>query len=287
VVDEKGTQHEHYNLYAEDVPAFSVRLTDKAVNWLKIRGAADVGKHFVGKWIRVEGSVYGVGLDLIYRPTQWTYHLDLNSQNQLSEIEPATLEAGSEPSREHRKEFERPAAGLEEDPFGDPPAKPAAPDAETRAAADVDKPTVKEKPAAEEPPAPEKKPAEEEPPTPATPAAEGAQPSENAQFSDGWAPYKNSQTLAAMTDWVVAWDEQIDQRGGNKRRAILRVFPDGRVAAVRSLGDPLVQARITAPAVAELVDRLQQQGTRRAIDQAMVVQNNIPLQADDYEQLQA
>lgn len=110
VIDEKGTQHEQYDLSAEDVPAFSVRLTDKAVNWLKINDVADVRKHFVGKWIKVEGTVYGVGLDLISRPeTQWTYHLDLNSLDQLSEVEPAALVARN--------------AGLKNDPFADPSVK--------------------------------------------------------------------------------------------------------------------------------------------------------------------
>jgi len=93
VADEKGTQHEQYNLYAEDVPGFSVCLTDKAVKALKSRDVEDVDKCFVGKWIRVEGTAYGVGLDLIYRETLWTYHLDLNSLDQLSEVEPAALEA--------------------------------------------------------------------------------------------------------------------------------------------------------------------------------------------------
>ncbi len=255
VVDETGTQREHYNFYAEGVPAFSVHLTDKAVNWLKIRSAADVDKHFVGKWIRVEGTVYGVGLDLINRPTQWTYHIDLNSPDQLREIEPATLDAG----------IERESEQLKEDPFGDPPVN-----------ADT-----------EEQPAPERKPADENPAAPAKPAAEGAQPSGNAQFNDGWEPYKNSETLAAMTGWVIAWDDQHDSKGDGERRAILRVFPDGRVASVQSLNGPLVQARLDAQAIAELIERLQQQGTRRAIDQAMVVRNNVPLQAEDYQQLQA
>ncbi|MEZ5948760.1 MAG: hypothetical protein R3C12_05970 [Planctomycetaceae bacterium] len=231
-----------------------MHLTDKAVNWLKIRSSADVDKHFVGKWIRVEAPY-----------TVWVWTLSIVRPSGLSHRPEFTGSTQGDRARNVGRWDRAESEQLKEDPFGDPPAN-----------ADT-----------EEQPAPKRKPADENPAAPAKPAAEGAQPSGNAQFNDGWEPYNNSETLAAMTGWVIAWDDQHDSKGDGERRAILRVFPDGRVASVQSLNGPLVQARLDAQAIAELIERLQQQGTRRAIDQAMVVRNNVPLQAEDYQQLQA
>jgi len=145
VPDEEGTQHEQYDLYAEDVPAFSVRLTDQAVNWLKISDAADVARCFVGKSIRVEGTVSGVGLDVIYRPTQWTYHLDLHSLDQLREVAPAALESRAERLREAHQDPARQAAGFENDPFVHPPPAAVAPAAQGPAADDRESPAADER----------------------------------------------------------------------------------------------------------------------------------------------
>jgi|GEM_PF-752949 len=88
VTDEKGVQHEQFDLYAAEAPEFSVRITHQGLAALKAAGVKDVAKHFTGKKIKVEGTVYGVGLNLLARrDTLWTFHLDVDSLDQVSMVD--------------------------------------------------------------------------------------------------------------------------------------------------------------------------------------------------------
>jgi protocatechuate 3,4-dioxygenase beta subunit len=69
--------------------------------------------------------------------------------------------------------------------------------------------------------------------------------------------YGNSRKLAAMQNWSIAWDAQRPIRNGDHSRvAGLRVFADGRVAALQQMRDPLVEIRIPKEDVTQLIDWL-------------------------------
>ncbi|MDB5384411.1 MAG: hypothetical protein JWM11_57, partial [Planctomycetaceae bacterium] len=58
-------------------------------------------------------------------------------------------------------------------------------------------------------------------------------------------------------DWVIAWDDQLPiKQGDHFRFARLRIFPDGRVRALQSLRDPLVETKLSAGEISELVNWL-------------------------------
>ncbi len=74
---------------------FSVVLTPEALAALKRLGVVDVAKHFTGKLIEVTGRVHatslniGVGLNRFGLPNQiWTYHINVDSLDQLREPSP-------------------------------------------------------------------------------------------------------------------------------------------------------------------------------------------------------
>ncbi len=69
--------------------------------------------------------------------------------------------------------------------------------------------------------------------------------------------YGNSRKLMAMQDWSIAWDSQYPIRNGDHSRvARLRVFADGRVAALQQLRDPLAEIQIPKADAAQLINWL-------------------------------
>ncbi|TWU04064.1 protein kinase domain-containing protein [Neorhodopirellula pilleata] len=111
---------------------------------------------------------------------------------------------------------------------------------------------------------------------------------DSAVFPDGWKPGENPDALAAMKGWVVAWDVRAAQSiGGGKPGAILRMFPDGRIAAVYGVNAPLVKTRVSPKQVEKLVEELKQRGSRREIDKLFPIKNKHPMLAQDYAALQS
>jgi hypothetical protein len=84
VVDEKGSQHQHWRLFDSDTPNFSILITNDGQKALLKREVSNFPNLFIGQWIELEGTVNAVGLDLITNPdTTWTYHVELNTLDQL------------------------------------------------------------------------------------------------------------------------------------------------------------------------------------------------------------
>ena len=71
--------------------------------------------------------------------------------------------------------------------------------------------------------------------------------------------------LAAMPDWVIAWDSQLpsDQLSNGRRLALLRGFADGRVVAVHGANAELVQTQVAPAEIKALLKKFAALGTKR------------------------
>ncbi|TWT41297.1 Serine/threonine-protein kinase PrkC [Thalassoglobus neptunius] len=71
--------------------------------------------------------------------------------------------------------------------------------------------------------------------------------------------------LAAMQDWVIAWDSQMpsDRASSGRRYALLRGFANGRIVAVHGEDAPLVETRIAPTEIEALLKELATLGTKR------------------------
>jgi len=103
-----------------------------------------------------------------------------------------------------------------------------------------------------------------------------------------WDPYGNTEKLAAMQGWVLVWDRRnYTSHGDGKRRAMLRVFPDGRVLAVRDYGDPLLEGRLTPQELKDVVDFFVEQGKERKPAALKIDPSAGAMLSETYKELQS
>jgi serine/threonine protein kinase len=104
----------------------------------------------------------------------------------------------------------------------------------------------------------------------------------------GWDPYGNTEKLAAMKGWVLSWDRRnYTSHGDGKRRAMLRIFPDGRVLAVRDYGDPLLEGRLTPQELEKVVDFFVEQGKERKPKALKIDPSAGAMLSETYKELQS
>ena len=100
-------------------------------------------------------------------------------------------------------------------------------------------------------------------------------------------PRTSEQQLTAMTGWVIAWDAQNPmQHGDNSRRAMLRMFADGRVVVIPVAGDPLLRTKIDPKTVQKLVKEWKAEATERSFDPFLAVKSKGAMLAENYHQFE-
>ena len=85
-IQENGDVHKNWDLSSEETPDFSVSISPTAQAAFRSEEAAEPPQSFIGTSIEVTGEVHGVGLDLIFRDTIWTYHIDVDSPDQVRQV---------------------------------------------------------------------------------------------------------------------------------------------------------------------------------------------------------
>ncbi len=82
-----GSKHQVLHLVPKDGDGkFTAPITPEFLKKLKRIGVDDISKHFVGKTVTLQGHVSGTALDLIGSPTYWTYHISLNSYENIQAV---------------------------------------------------------------------------------------------------------------------------------------------------------------------------------------------------------
>ncbi len=92
-----GSKRQVLHLVPNDVDAkFTAPISPKFLNKLNRIGIDDVSKHFVGRTVTLQGFVSGTATELIGSPTFWTYHITLNSYENVQSVADNNHAAGQQ-----------------------------------------------------------------------------------------------------------------------------------------------------------------------------------------------
>ena len=84
-----GSTHQVIHLIsteAEGNEGFSVPIEPQFLNRLKAIGIENIRAHFVGATVVLEGFVSGTARRIYGSPTEWTYHVSMNSFDTIRSI---------------------------------------------------------------------------------------------------------------------------------------------------------------------------------------------------------
>jgi len=82
-----GTTHEVLHLVPSDIGAkFTAPISPQFQERLKQIGISDIRAHFEGATVTLEGHVSGTGMALVLSPTVWTYHVQLQSFENIRSV---------------------------------------------------------------------------------------------------------------------------------------------------------------------------------------------------------
>ncbi len=90
-----GSKHQVLHLVPNDVDAkFTAPITPEFLKKLKRIGIDDISNHFVGRTVTLRGYVSGTAMGLIGSPTRWTYHITLNSYENVQAVTTSKSQPG-------------------------------------------------------------------------------------------------------------------------------------------------------------------------------------------------
>jgi hypothetical protein len=82
-----GTTHEVLHLVPSGIGAkFTAPISPKFEERLKQIGITDIRAHFEGATVTLKGHVSGTGMALVLSPTVWTYHVQLQSFENIRSV---------------------------------------------------------------------------------------------------------------------------------------------------------------------------------------------------------